>query len=275
MKKVLLAIAKPFVALWNWIKETAWVQPLLIVGCIFAIIFSIPYIVSGIQSLISDDDAFEYLEDNMLSMEDTYKGESEADEFLEQYLDVANEWTDIYTGESTSTTAIDSFKKKYGEKMFFVLASSDCDACSNISEALEYLEDYADDLDLNGEYEFYCIITDEEMDEDEQEDYYDEIGAFVQLYNRWPGYFEDIYIAAQRNNYYNNLSDPASFRDSLANLMDPDDLEVPVVTVIDLSEENTSRYITTQVFFSIDGETSRTRAIQLADAWNYNGKIYG
>ena len=275
MKKVLLAIAKPFVALWNWIKETAWVQPLLIVGCIFAIIFSIPYIVSGIQSLISDDDAFEYLEDNMLSMEDTYKGESEADEFLEEYLDVANEWTDIYTGESTSTTAIDSFKKKYGEKMFFVLASSDCDACSNISEALEYLEDYADDLDLNGEYEFYCIITDEEMDEDEQEDYYDEIEAFVQLYNRWPGYFEDIYIAAQRNNYYNNLSDPASFRDSLANLMDPDDLEVPVVTVIDLSEENTSRYITTQVFFSIDGETSRTRAIQLADAWNYNGKIYG
>ncbi len=275
MKKILLAIAKPFVALWNWIKETAWVQPLLIVGCIFAIIFSIPYIVSGIQSLISDDDAFEYLEDNMLSMEDTYKGESEADEFLELYLDVANEWTDIYTGESTSTTAIDSFKKKYGEKMFFVLASSDCDGCSNISEALEYLEDYADDLDLNGEFEFYCIITDEEMDEDEQEDYYEEISAFVQLYNRWPGYFEDIYIAAQRNNYYNNLSDPASFRESLANLMDPDDLEVPVVTVIDLTEENTSRYITTQVFFSVDGETSRTRAIQLTDAWNYNGRIYG
>ena len=42
MMKILKVIATPFVALWRWIKETAWVQPLLIVGCIFAVIFSIP-----------------------------------------------------------------------------------------------------------------------------------------------------------------------------------------------------------------------------------------
>ena len=41
---ILRKIATPFVAIWRWIKETAWVQPLLIVGIIFAIIFSIPSI---------------------------------------------------------------------------------------------------------------------------------------------------------------------------------------------------------------------------------------
>ena len=47
---VLRAIGKFFARIGRWIKETAWVQPLLIVGGIFAIIFSIPYIVKGVSS---------------------------------------------------------------------------------------------------------------------------------------------------------------------------------------------------------------------------------
>ena len=41
---ILKSIGAFFVRIWRWIKETAWVQPLLIVGAIFAVIFSIPYI---------------------------------------------------------------------------------------------------------------------------------------------------------------------------------------------------------------------------------------
>jgi hypothetical protein len=41
---ILKAIGSFFVKIWRWIKDTAWVQPLLIVGAIFAVIFSIPYI---------------------------------------------------------------------------------------------------------------------------------------------------------------------------------------------------------------------------------------
>jgi hypothetical protein len=48
--KVLKAIGDFFVRIWRWIKETAWVQPLLIVGAIFAIIFSIPYFTKWISS---------------------------------------------------------------------------------------------------------------------------------------------------------------------------------------------------------------------------------
>ena len=47
--KVLKILATPFIAIWRWIKETAWVQPLLIVGLIFGIIFSIPSITSWVN----------------------------------------------------------------------------------------------------------------------------------------------------------------------------------------------------------------------------------
>ena len=49
--KILKAIGGFFVKIWRWIKETAWVQPLLIVGAIFAIIFSIPYFTEWINSI--------------------------------------------------------------------------------------------------------------------------------------------------------------------------------------------------------------------------------
>ena len=50
-EKILGAIVGFFVAIWRWIKETAWVQPLLIVGIIFGIIFAIPSVVDGIRKI--------------------------------------------------------------------------------------------------------------------------------------------------------------------------------------------------------------------------------
>lgn len=47
---VLRAIGAFFAKIGRWIRDTAWVQPLLIVGGIFAIIFSIPSITSWVQS---------------------------------------------------------------------------------------------------------------------------------------------------------------------------------------------------------------------------------
>jgi len=49
MKKVLAAIGGFFAKIWRWIVETAWIQPLLIVGIIFGVIFSIPSISSWIN----------------------------------------------------------------------------------------------------------------------------------------------------------------------------------------------------------------------------------
>ncbi len=51
MKKILSAIGRFFVGIWNWIKNTAWVQPLLIVGAIFALIMSIRPIADWITQI--------------------------------------------------------------------------------------------------------------------------------------------------------------------------------------------------------------------------------
>lgn len=61
MGKFLKVIGTPFIKLWTWIKETAWVQPLLIVGIIFAIIFSIPSITSWVQSWNFGSDSYTFL----------------------------------------------------------------------------------------------------------------------------------------------------------------------------------------------------------------------
>ena len=45
--KVLSAIGGFFARIGRWIKETAWIQPLLIVGAIFAVIFAIPHVRSA------------------------------------------------------------------------------------------------------------------------------------------------------------------------------------------------------------------------------------
>ena len=48
--KVLRAIGGFFAKIGRWIANTAWIQPLLIVGGIFGIIFSIPYIKQAIDN---------------------------------------------------------------------------------------------------------------------------------------------------------------------------------------------------------------------------------
>src|SRR5574344_2269684 len=84
--EILKKIAAPFVAIWRWIKETAWVQPLLIVGVIFAVIFSIPSITKAIQSASSgSSDGLDYYKSVQLSLDDAYKGTSEVDKFFTGY----------------------------------------------------------------------------------------------------------------------------------------------------------------------------------------------
>ena len=53
MDKVLKAISNFFKKIWEWVKNTAWVQPVLIVSLIFAVIFSINPIIKGVKSALN------------------------------------------------------------------------------------------------------------------------------------------------------------------------------------------------------------------------------
>ncbi|MFA7700859.1 MAG: hypothetical protein WCX85_03200 [Bacilli bacterium] len=118
--KILKAIGALFVRIGHWIKDTAWVQPLLIVGAIFAVIFSIPSITGWIEGLAEDARSSEkYYQKYQRSLAG---GEtSEADKLI----------ADIQDGDAKSTI---------GEKFFLVFVSEDCQACKESKEAFEELE---------------------------------------------------------------------------------------------------------------------------------------
>lgn len=64
MDKIFIAIGRFFKKIWEWIKSTAWVQPLLIVAVIFGIIFSINPITTAIKEAVEADDTGEFYEDH-------------------------------------------------------------------------------------------------------------------------------------------------------------------------------------------------------------------
>ena len=86
MGKFLKVIGTPFIKLWTWIKETAWVQPLLIVGIIFAIIFSIPSITSWVQSWNFGSDSYTFLKNNQLSLKGITDTTSEGEAYFQQTI---------------------------------------------------------------------------------------------------------------------------------------------------------------------------------------------
>ena len=94
MGKVLKVIGTPFIKLWTWIKETAWVQPLLIVGIIFAVIFSIPSITSWVQSWNFGSDTYTFLQNKKLSLEGmTDVPSGQAADFFSSYVSAREKWS--------------------------------------------------------------------------------------------------------------------------------------------------------------------------------------
>jgi hypothetical protein len=74
MDKIFRAIGAFFKKIWEWIKTTAWVQPVLIVIIIFGIIFSINPIVNAIKSAVNSDDAGEFYDDHGIKFNALYQG---------------------------------------------------------------------------------------------------------------------------------------------------------------------------------------------------------
>lgn len=291
--KFLKIIATPFIRIGRWIKETAWVQPLLIVGCIFAVIFSIPYIVRGIQNLSSgEDDNMAYYNDRKISMLGAYNREGDAYDFLTSFEEVSIAFTSYQMNHeneeynsSEDMAVIDDFVDTYGEKFFFVLSKDGCDACDALSSAFQYLEDNSSTYSVTG-LDVKTIITDEDMGDEADE--YKNTSAFEELYNSTSGAFDQFYSAGYYGSYYSaNISDVSGYRTNLDTLHaeDINNMQVPLLVLIDLSKNydevnnfvgfnNQSLYAASQVLFSVDGDTDGEKSIQLANCWNYTGDLF-
>ena len=268
MKKVLRAIGGFFVKIGRWIANTAWVQPLLIVGGIFAVIFSIPYIKKGIENAIAankKDEDLIYFQDRKLSLTDAETGESEVDKLL----------TYLEKGE------YESAKADFSEKFFLSFVDESCAACKSGLGGFQYLEDNFSDFITDGSsFKLYTIFIDTTNDAG---DY-----LLKKVFINHEDFFDDIVSQFGENEDYPLLknietSEKSSLISSITSLgkavTGESDLETPTTFLFDLSETGKKQesFINgvSALFFnyttlSAAGENDRDRAKFLSNCWSYS-----
>lgn len=278
MGKFLKVIGTPFIKLWTWIKETAWVQPLLIVGIIFAIIFSIPSITSWVQSWNFGSDSYTFLKNNQLSLEgitDT-TSEGEAYDFFDAFDEAQSQWT-----EGNKSAAQETMRNYVGDsnKMILFFVNENDDA-QTVNEAANYLvnESWNRVTAISASapaFRYNSIFADEVVEVDSNDKTYADHTPFDFLFNL-PQYSDFVNQAASiatTSPYYRNRvakgEDISSIESSADKLPDPSNYTsaIPYYVIIDLTESNNTNYLITNVFFSFEGDDKYARADFLAHAW--------
>jgi len=257
---VLRAIGRFFARIGRWIRDTAWVQPLLIVGGIFAIIFSIPYITKWVQSWYDSQNATaSFFNEYKLSLENTENGNSDADGLF-KYMSGA---TDQAEG-----------KKKYGDKFFIMLTESECEGCASAYEGLKYLRDNwnKNEFSTGDEFRLYSLFVDETNDDDKNlfKDYF---------YNNYDVNFEELASTMTLAPYYTNKGGSSStYATNIDSLADPEAMSVPTLFYVDFSFNETdpqkNSLKVSEILFSVDakdtqGGNALGRARTLFDCWNH------
>lgn len=260
--KILRPIGAFFAKIGRWIANTAWVQPLLIVGGIFAVIFSIPYIKSAIEKASEGDasEEYEYYEDHALDFD---KGEVED---MLNYLEHGSH---------------DEIKSKFGEKFFLSFVKEDCANCKECVPGFEYIEDKdKKDVTIEG-FKLYTILVDK-MDEDEEE------YLAKPIMREHNDLFNNLATAyAENDDYviYKNLPDQRSGMQKKIETLpeatnkDGEGIDTPITFMYDFTSKDRFNYNKiTAIFFNyvdfIDSSSEVngfTKAKMLADCWNYEG----
>ena len=262
---VLRAIGRFFARIGRWIKETAWIQPLLIVGGIFAIIFSIPYLTKWVKSWFEDETASQkYYSSKKISLKNAGDHTSDVD-VLFDYMTAFSELDE--EGQKTG-------KAKFGEKFFVTLVQENCAGCEERYDAFQTLEkewnkgSYAG---LDQSFKLHTIFVDTKNDDGDN--------LFEKVYERpeVTRFFEDTvsYMSGDYENHpYRENTDAESYDTNLKNLMDREEISTPVTFLFDFTDENpadwTSDYGVREVLFSFSGTNGSdkyAKARTLRDSW--------
>ncbi len=272
---VLRAIGRFFAKIGRWIRDTAWVQPLLIVGGIFAIIFSIPYITKWVGSWFTDNSVayVKFYSKYQLSVDGCDKKESKADGLL------------TYLEHIKDGSATDKEKKQYGEKFFIAFVQEGCSGCESNYGGFEYLsKNYtiknSDSQFYLGDNAFkihsiFCDETDSDIEYDGNIfDHY--------IFENHLQIFETACEKATDEYNYNYLvnkggkgSDYYKSAEKLA-----DEIQTPTVFLIDATTpEYAADYGIREILFSYEAKSDTatkntneySRALTLVDAWNGTG----
>ena len=281
---ILKAIGGLFGRLWRWIKETAWVQPLLIVGAIFAVIFSIPHITEWVGSL-GIGSASAYYTDFKLTLEkeNTTPNEypSAADKLTKALWDNSNLNNNIDQQvvatypEYQAVLNESGVTKEYGEKFFLFYVGKDCTNCEAIQPGVKALQDdwgvrY---IPSDGRsFKLYTIFSDDESTNDDS--FENEDGkAFVRYLDKFLdlGYWYEIGgRLTDETPYKTNANVSDTDYENLANA-DHDGFATPTILLIDFSKEafELGRPGVSEVLFGVTGSDKFAKAELLMDMWNH------
>ena len=263
---VLRAIGRFFARIGRWIKETAWVQPLLIVGGIFAIIFSIPYLTKWVKSWFTDSSAAEkYYTSKKVSLKNAEDHKSDVDGLFDYLVSYSN----------SDAEGIAKGEKKFGKKFFLTLVQETCSACEERYDGFKTLESEwgkgSFDAFQNDEgFKMHTIYVDTKNDDGDNlfEDVYDR-DVVTNLFEESISYMSGDYA----DHPYKDNSGESSYVSSLENLTDREQISTPTTFLIDLTDSApdwTSPHGVREILFNFegtDGSDSYAKARTLRDAW--------
>lgn len=258
MKPIGLFFGRVFGGLWNWIKETAWVQPLLIVGTIFAIIFSIPTItewVNGIAESINSPETYYRNFQKKLEGEEN----SEAQKLIDAMMANSSE---------------------FGEKFMVVFVQKDCQFCKDAQPAFKELVEntsrYYGTREINGvtpvtkedfgTFKFFTIFIDESYDFPADT----KTTPFERFLARNTDFLERTADVARNSAYkVNNQLNEAQIETLESG--EKNSISTPTVIMYDLSY-NPEPGIS-ELLISIPGANFLDKAVTLSDAWMHRNQF--
>ena len=255
---VLTAIGRFFKKIWDWIKQTAWIQPLLIVGVIFGVIFSIPSIVNAVKNGKKEKSAYAaYYHSFKLSLQGGK--DSEADKFTDDLFEVMSEGK------------VDTFKENYpqlGTKFFVAYVAKDCTGCESAKEGFSYFEEnfenYGDKGETLSDKFMVTIFTDDETEET------DDSTAFVKYLQRHEDFFQEVGSRAGEMDYWKDRSDEDNKNLDAMSVADPDDFMTPTIYLVELGDQIEAPGVT-EIVFGISGSSKTDKALQISDMWRHRG----
>ncbi len=246
MKVIFRAIGGFFARIWRWIKETAWVQPLLIVSLIFGVILLIQPISEGVVALgdaITNNER--YYNQNKLSV----------------YGDKAYNY--VYNADERFSE---------NDKYFLMFVSKDCEHCKTTYQGVKTL---IEDNTFTGDYKFKVIYVDEQTKVDPKTD---EDSYLYKLFysNKMEvaEFREQVAKVAKDSNYYEiGIDYDSNYEEELSDIEEGKDLYTPLVILMDKEtyDEDNSTYGIKDAMIGVRGwdESSPDNKYEIAKTFDH------
>lgn len=264
---VLRAIGRFFKKIWDWIKQTAWIQPLLIVGIIFGIIFSIGPIVKAIGTAKEKREGTEYYFATHQVLMDGGKN-SQAYKITDAINKTAYEGAETDTGVGT-------------DKFFFVIAKTNCDYCKQFKGAFQTMENKmkeGKDKNFIAEdgkgFKLVSIFADEGV-VDESGDFEETI--FAQYLKDNAEFFKNVTDAIENRPFFTEGHIDEKYIEDFHE-HNGEEMVTPTIMLVELNPTNQDIEagvtelmfgIPTSPKYNIDGSYDLAR--YLMDCWNHTG----